>query len=153
MYAHQCVYQTEISNEFHELMRKILFFLFFQCLIGLVACSSLSPEEQATESAKAYYDLLVEGDAVRFLENKLGVDTLPADYGEQLLAAVRQYQQDMQKKHGGLREVRIAENPGRCDTFQGSPLVHTFLILCYADSTQEEVIVPMVERDGQWLMK
>ena len=89
-------------------MRKILFFLFFQCLIGLVACSSLSPEEQAAESAKAYYDLLVEGDAVRFLENKLGVDTLPADYGEQLLAAVRQYQQDMQKKHGGLREVRIA---------------------------------------------
>ena len=114
-------------------MRKILIFLFFQCLIGFVACSSSSPEQQA--------------------ENKLGVDTLPADYGEQLLAAVRQYQQDMQKKHGGLREVRIAENPGRCDTFQGSPLVHTFLILCYADSTQEEVIVPMVERDGQWLMK
>jgi hypothetical protein len=96
---------------------------------------------------------LIEDDAVRFLECKAGADTLSADYGEQLLAAVRQYQQDMQKKHGGLREVRIAENPGRCDTFQGSPLVHTFLILCYADSTQEEVIVPMVERDGQWLMK
>ena len=134
-------------------MRKILIFLFFQCLIGLVACSSSSPEEQAAESAKAYYDLLVEGDAVRFLENKLGVDTLPADYGEQLLAAVCQYQADIQKKHGGLREVRIADNPGQCDTLQGTPLVHAFLLLCYADSTQEEVTVPMVEREGQWLMK
>ena len=134
-------------------MRKILIFSFFQCLICLVACSSSSPEEQAAESAKAYYDLLAEGDAVRFLENKAGVDSLPADYGEQLLATVRQYQEDMQKKHGGLREVRIAENPGRCDTLHGTPFVHAFLLLCYADSTQEEVTVPMVERDGQWLMK
>ena len=122
-------------------------------LLLLVSCGSTTPEQQAAESAKVCYDFLIEDDAVRFLEYKAGADTLPADYGEQLLAAVRQYQQDMQKKHGGLREVRIAENPGRCDTFQGSPLVHTFLILCYADSTQEEVIVPMVERDGQWLMK
>ena len=122
-------------------------------LLLLVSCGSTTPEQQAAESAKACYDFLIEDDAVRFLECKAGADTLSADYGEQLLTAVRQYQQDMQKKHGGLREVRIAENPGRCDTFQGSPLVHTFLILCYADSTQEEVIVPMVERDGQWLMK
>jgi hypothetical protein len=134
-------------------MRKILIFSFFQCLICLVACNSLSPEEEASKAAKEYYDLLVEGDAVRFLENKMGIDTLSADYGEQLLAAVRQYQQDIQKKHGGLREVRISENMGRPDTVYGSPFVHAFLLLSYADSTQEEITVPMVERDGRWLMK
>lgn len=125
--------------------------LFF--LLVLVSCSSASPEQQAAESAKAYYDVLVEGDAVRFLECRAGVDTLSADYAEQLLQAVRQYQHDIEKKHGGLREVRIADNPGCCDTLPTGPLVHAFLILCYADSTQEEISVPMVDHNGQWLMK
>ena len=125
--------------------------LFF--LLVLVSCNSTSPEQQAAESAKVCYDLLVEGDAVRFLECKAGVDSMSADYVEQLLVSVRQYQHDIEKKHGGLREVRIAENPGRCDTFSTGSLVHAFLILGYADSTQEEICVPMVDHNGQWLMK
>jgi hypothetical protein len=27
------------------------------------------------------------------------------------------------------------------------------LMLCYGDSTTEEVVVPMIERDGRWMMK
>ena len=133
--------------------KGVVAFFYFPLLCSFVSCSGASPEEEASKAAKEYYDLLAEGDAVRFLENKAGVDSMPADYGEQLLAAVCQYQADIQKKHGGLREVRIADNPGQCDTLQGTPLVHAFLLLCYADSTQEEVSVPMVEREGQWLMK
>lgn len=134
-------------------MRKFFVFSLSLFLISFVACNSASPEQQAAESAKEYYDLLMEGDAVRFLEQKAGADTLPADYGEQLLAAVRQYQADIQLKHGGLREVSISENVGRSDTVNGCPIVHAFLLLSYADSTQEEITVPMVERDGRWLMK
>lgn len=133
-------------------MRRFLIFLLSQCLIFLSSCST-SPEQQAAESAKFYYDLLAEGDAVRFLEGKAGIDTLPADYGEQLLGAVRQYQHDIQQKHGGLREVHIADNPGLYDVLPAGSLVHAFLILCYGDSTQEEIAVPMVECDGQWLMR
>ncbi len=123
-----------------------VFCLFF--IILLVSCSSSSPEKQAAEAAKACYDLLIEDDAVRFLECKARIDTLSADFGEQLLEAVRQYQRDIQQKHGGLREVRIADNQSAFNTSQLSTL-----ILCYADSTQEAIVVPMVERDGQWLMK
>ena len=133
--------------------RIILILSFFQCLICMVACSSVSPEQEAAESAKEYYDLLVEGNTTRFLEGKANIDLLPTDYCEQLLKTVDQYHADIQKKHGGLREVSISENIGRTDTVNGSPLVHAFLILCYADSTQEEITVPMVERDGRWLMK
>ena len=120
--------------------------LFF--LLLLVSCGSTTPEQQAAESAKACYDFLIEDDAVRFLECKAGADTLSADYGEQLLAAVRQYQHDIKQKHGGLREVRIADDQSVFNTYQQSTL-----ILCYTDSTQEAIAVPMVERDGQWLMK
>ena len=120
--------------------------LFF--LLLLVSCGSTTPEQQAAESAKACYDFLIEDDAVRFLECKAGADTLSADYGEQLLAAVRQYQHDIKQKHGGLREVRIADDQSAFNTYQQSTL-----ILCYTDSTQEAIAVPMVERDGRWLMK
>lgn len=126
-------------------MRKLLFVL---CVFMACACSEMPQEQLAAESAKACYDLLVEGDAVRFLERKAGVDTLPADYGEQLLAAVRQYQSDIERKHGGLREVRIADDQSTFSTSQQSTL-----ILCYTDSTQEAITVPMVERNGEWLMK
>ena len=128
--------------------KGVVAFFFSPLLCSFVSCSDVSPEQQAAESAKAYYDFLVEGDAVRFLENKAGVDTLSADYGDQLLAAVRQYQEDIQKKHGGLREVRIADDQSTFSILQQSTL-----ILCYTDSTQEAIAVPMVERDGEWLMK
>ena len=123
----------------------LFFFLFY--LLFSAACST-PPEQQAAESAKACYDLLVEDDAVRFLECKTGSDTLAADYGEQLLEAVRQYQRDIRQKHGGLREVRIADDQS---TFSASQ--QSTLILCFADSTQEAIAVPMVECDGQWVMK
>ena len=117
-------------------------------LLLLVSCGSTTPEQQAAESAKACYDFLIEDDAVRFLECKAGADTLSADYGEQLLTAVRQYQHDIKQKHGGLREVRIADDQSAFNTYQQSTL-----ILYYTDSTQEAIAVPMVERDGRWLMK
>ena len=121
------------------------FGLFFVVLLS--ACST-TPEQQAAESAKACYELLIEDDAVRFLECKAGIDSLSADYGEQLLEAVRQYQRDIKQKHGGLREVRISDDQSAFNTSQLSTL-----ILCYTDSTQEAIVVPMVERDGQWVMK
>ena len=129
------------------MMRKVFFFTFLHFCIFLASCST-PPEQQAAESAKACYELLIDGDAVGFIECKAGTDTLAADYGEQLLAAVRQYLHDVKQKHEGIREVRIAEDQSAFSTSQQSTI-----ILCYADSTQEAIVVPMVERDGQWVMK
>jgi hypothetical protein len=109
------------------------------------------------------------------------VDLLAEDSdGELLLVeAVELYLSDMQEKHGGLREVRISDNVGRCDTLPApltpgkttaalppqtsgkttaasqsrTPIVYAFLLLCYGDSTQEEIAVPMVEQGGLWLMR
>ena len=99
----------------------------------------------------AYYQHLVEGYPEGFLEGKVGVDNLPSDYCDQLLAVYKQYIDELQKKHQGLQRVRIADNVGRRDTLQH--LMYTFLLLSYGDSTQEEITVPMVEVDGEWKMK
>jgi len=119
----------------------------------LLACSGVTREWEAATAAQKYYELLSKGDAVRFMEGKAGVDSLPADYCEQLLKAVEQYQSEIQQKHSGLREVRISDNGGQADTLQNHPYVKAFLILCYGDSTEEEVVVPMIEEHGTWRMK
>lgn len=120
----------------------------------VLSCSGDSREWQAATAAQAYYEQLAQGNAVRFLEGKAGVEQLPADYCEQLLKAVEQYHEDMQEKHGGLSHVRISDNTLLlADTAKVQPVVKAFLILCYSDSTQEEIVVPMVEAGGEWRMK
>ena len=132
-------------------MRKFFLYSFSLLLISLVACNEVSPEQQAAEAAKSYYDQLVEGYAEGFLEGKAGVDSLPADYCDQLLEVYKQYIDELQHKHQGLQGVRIADNIGRRDTLQH--LMYTFLLLSYGDSTQEEITVPMVEVNGEWKMR
>ena len=54
-----------------------------------------------------------------------------------------------QAAHKGIREVRVSN--AKTDTLAG--YTNVFLILCYSDSVDEEIVVPMVERNGRWQMK
>jgi hypothetical protein len=86
-----------------------------------------------------------------FLDARVGADSLPAIYRAQMKKVYEQFVSEINEKHGGIREVRISENVGRRDTVQG--FTYAFLILCFNDSIQEEIAVPMVEQDGLWLLK
>jgi hypothetical protein len=130
-------------------MRKLLYVAVAVTL--MCGCSGSTPEEQAAKAAKKYYDLLAKGKAIEFLEGKADVGDMPADYCEQLLKAVRQYGSDMKQKHQGLRRVEVSPNVARRDTTLR--VTYAFLLLTFGDSTKEEITVPMVERDGQWLMR
>ena len=124
--------------------------LFILYLIILCACSS-TPEEQAARAARGYYQCLIDDRPEEFLQGKANADSLPDSYRAQLLKAINQYRAEMLDKHNGLNEVQVSDNVARRDTSLN--LTYAFLLLCYGDSTEEEITVPMVERDGQWLMK
>ncbi len=152
-------------------MRKLLALACSLLAVGCwVSCSEkLSPEQAAAEAALSYYQRLVDGYPDGMVAAKADVDSLPDELRQQLVKAYRQYVADMQRQHGGLKSVSISSNVGKCDTLtaqtsnlkpqtskfkpQTSPLVYAFLLLTFADSTQEEICVPMVERDGDWLMR
>ena len=76
---------------------------------------------------------------------------LPEDaaYRSQLLDNYRQFMEAQQKDHNGIREVRIVR--AKTDTLQH--YTNVFLTLCFGDSTNEEIVVPMVENEGRWRMK
>ena len=126
-------------------------------MLGLVAsCASPTKEELASLAAKGYYDHLIHGEYEQFYEG-LDQRTLPdgtalsdeAAYRSQMLDNLRQFMAQQEQAHRGVLEVRVSN--ATTDSVQ--QLTNVFLVLCFADSTNEEVVVPMVERNGAWRMK
>ena len=128
-------------------MRKLVVLVI---LAILAACGSATKEELASLAAKGYYDHLIHGEYEQFYE---GMDqrelTGEAEYRSQMLDNLRQFMARQEKEHHGVLEVRVSNVT--TDTVQ--QLTNVFLVLCFGDSTNEEVVVPMVERHGAWRMK
>ena len=103
----------------------------------------------AANAAKEYYDLLVQGQYDAFVDGMNIPERIPDSYRQQLVDNARMFVGDQQQEHLGLREVRVVN----CINDTVDVAAHAFLMLCYGDSTIEEVVVPMVKRDGRWLMK
>lgn len=136
--------------QFCYIMRKI-----FMAIIGFCAlcwaCEHKAPEPGAiaAQTAKAYYDYLLQGKYEEFIDGRYQPDSIPANYREQLITNARMYVGQMEAEHKGLKSVRVVSN--KVDTSHHS--ANAFLILTYGDSTSEEIVVPMVERKGVWYMR
>ena len=122
--------------------------VFFMILTG--ACSSPTREELASLAAKGYYDHLIHGEYEQFLEGKDLLETSDdAGYRSQLLDNYRLFMEVQQSAHGGIRDVRIVR--AKTDSLQ--TYTNVFLTLCFGDSTNEEIVVPMIEKEGRWRMR
>ena len=124
-------------------------FLVLLGFLGLLGCSTVTQEERAALAARGYYQHLLQGQYEEFLQGRVGADSLPEDYREQLLVGYKQFMAGQQREHRGIREVQV----GNARTDSVLHYTSVFLILCYGDSTQEEIVVPMVEHNGRWKMK
>ena len=134
-------------------MRR-LFFLLLTGLLLLPGCESVSPEEKAMAEAKAaaqrYYDDLLAGHYEQFLDGWAGTDSLPVDYRSQLIAGYRQFMAQQAEAHRGIRSFSVNDSAHIDSTLH---VIQVFLMLHFEDSVDEEIVVPMVEHNGQWRMK
>lgn len=131
-------------------------------LMVILGCKEVSREQQAAEAALSYYSRFLEGYPDGVVAGKAMVDSMDGDYRQQLAKAHEKYLADIKQKHGGLKNISISNNVGRSDSIEvrgqksevrKEPIVYAFLLLTFCDSTQEEIVVPMVERDGDWLLR
>ena len=128
-------------------MRKLVYLIL---IVIVVACSTgVSREEQAALAAKGYYTHLVQGEYEQFLEGRFMADSLPADYRSQLIEGYKQFVAQQLEARKGIQEVSVS----RAYTDSLAGYTNVLLMLCYGDCTTEEVVVPMVERNGRWMMK
>ena len=132
-------------------------------VLALMACRhEPAPEELALQAAKVYYEQLVSGDCESFVEGTLLGDTIAPTYKEQLVLNMKMYL-EQQQEHGGISAVEALR--AKCDTItlkgiknhegQDSTIrvADAFLTLQYADSTREEIVVPMIEKGAIWYMR
>ena len=118
----------------------------------LIACGGKSddnPSEMVGRTAKLYYDNLLHGRYDVFVDGFYRHDSIPGSYRSQLIDNARMYVAQMNDDHHGLYRVDLiratadtARNEGRA-----------FLLLCFADSTREEIVVPMVRVEKLWMMR
>ena len=134
-------------------MRKslvgIVGILGFLGLLGM-SCGNPTAEEMASLAAKGYYEHLIHGEYEQFLQGKVGLNKhSEEEYWNQLRDNCHQFVHQQEQAHRGIHEVRFVN--AKTDTLQ--KYTNVFMMLCFGDSTNEEIVVPMVERDGRWYMR
>ena len=108
-----------------------------------------SREDFAAKAAKEYYDSLIGGGYGYFTDGFNGTDSLPQHYREQLVVNAKQFFLAQEKAHHGVKNVRIVT----AKTDSTTNITNVFLMLCFGDSVNEEIVVPMLEVNGVWKMK
>ncbi|MCR4773567.1 MAG: hypothetical protein K5854_04345 [Prevotella sp.] len=119
---------------------------------SVVSCSKLKgpdANEVAAQVCKTYYDSLIAGNVKFYIEGSNLPDSIPDGYREELETNMKMFLGQMEKEHGGLKAVRISD--AHADTAKHTAQV--FLVQIYGDSTREEVVVPMVQKNGNWYLK
>ena len=119
-----------------------------EACVGSCPYRSVGGCEQGIDDVREFLHLLA-GEYDQFLEGRAGADSLPDSYREQLLTGYRQFMAQQQEKRDGITAVSVSNV--RTDSLDHYTSV--FLLLCYGDSTQEEIVVPMVVHNGSWRMK
>ena len=121
----------------------------FLGMLGM-SCGNPTAEEMASLAAKGYYEHLIHGEYEQFLQGKAGLNKhSEEEYWNQLRDNCHQFVHQQEQAHRGIHEVRVVN--AKTDTLQ--KYTNVFMMLCFGDSTNEEIVVPMVELDGRWYMR
>lgn len=127
-------------------MRKLLYITLLLIALG---CGGTDPAEVASAAAKEYYKLLLEGKYDEYVDGFYRPDSIPGSYRSQLIDNAKMFMAQQKEERRGLLDVRVVS--AKVDT--ALHVANVFLILSYGDSTNEEIVVPMVEQKGVWYMR
>lgn len=118
-------------------------------LAGCGGKEGTDPGEVAGRAAKLYYDNLLHGRYEVYVDGFYRPDSIPAVYRSQLIDNARMYVALLNDEHGGIHRVDML----RCTADTTRNEGRAFLMLCFGDSTREEIVVPMVRVGGLWMMR
>lgn len=120
----------------------------FGLLLASCHDDGLSREQRrARRAAERCYEYLREGEYGRFVGEIAYADQMSPGYRQQMQDLVHESTYAFETAHGRMLS---AEAVG--DTLMGD-LAHVYLQVTYADSTSEEIGVPMVCVEGEWKMQ
>lgn len=121
------------------------------CLVlMLLSCSSkTSHEDAAGKAAGEYYKDLIDGRYDDYVAGMQNTDSIPETYREQLVTMAKQFAANQKEERGGMKSAKVVTTV--MDTTH--TVADVYLEISYGDSASEEVVMPLVLKNGKWKMK
>ena len=133
-------------------MKKIMFPLLFALPFLWVAggkSKEVDQGELAGRAAKLYYEQLLKGQYEAFLGGENRSEKLPDSYRKQLLTNLRQFVEQQKAEHNGIDSVSFVSSVFS----EKDSTASAFLLFHYGDKMTEQVVVPMLKKQGVWMMR
>lgn len=117
----------------------------------LMSCGGnpVDQKQLVATTAQLYYQYLLEGKYDDFVEGMDFHMTPSPGYKEQLRANAKMFVHQQEKAHKGVASIHVSG----AEVDERNHAANVYLVFCYGDSTSEQVVVPMVERDKLWRMR
>ena len=131
-------------------MNKLVYIIAALFIVSCGSSDDKDPEcEAASEAAKEYYTLLVEGRCDEFVQGFERINTFPEDYHKAFGKNAEDFVDVQKERYGGITAVDVST----AERDSVNKTINVFLTLNYGDSTTTRVVVPMVKNNDKWLMK
>lgn len=121
-------------------------------LVSLLLCVSACGDEGDTlshhsvrQAAERYYGLLSAGDYEGFAQGIEGTDSL---MHLEMADLVAQFIHEQRQARGGIVSASAVS-----DSISMDSTAQVFLEILFADSTREQVCLPMILRQDRWMMR
>ena len=132
-------------------MKHASFFIFhfsFFIIVILMTISCAGDEHsRVRKAAERSYEYLQKGKYEKFVNEIAYADAMSDDYRSQMVDLIKDYAASQELQHGKIIEVEATN-----DTIMDAQ-AHVYLQIQFADSTSEEVGVPMVKVGKRWKMQ
>ena len=98
------------------------------------------------QAAVKHYSRLIKGDYKGFVSGYADAEALPDDYRSQLVDATAQFM-------AGDEMHRLTSVEALGDSIAPDSTAYVTLLLHFGDSTQEQIQMPLILKEGRWKMK
>lgn len=124
--------------------------------VGLAACSGAKAEEERDPNVlldadvEAMYNIYISGDYAAYVNQMESLDDKPESYRKQMADLMKQRHRQQEEDHNGgpaachVKDLKINHEGRYCDAF---------IVVTYKDSTEEEILLPLVFKNEKWRLK
>lgn len=102
------------------------------------------------EDVAAMYEPYIRGEYEKYVAQMESLDDKPANYRQEMAMLMKQRHRQQEEDHrGGPLSCRVTKLEFTSD----SSFCSAFLLVTYMDTTEEEILLSLVHKNGQWRLR
>lgn len=95
------------------------------------------------------FNLYIQGDYAAYVDMMESMDDKTDDYRTQMAALLKQRHRSQEEAHGGPIQARLL----RFETNKDGNYAQAFIEVVYQDRNFDEILLPIVWKDGRWRIR